>query len=148
MNVDTITRSSSENDDETFPTVRNRHRCCPDQSLTFVLLLALVYAPTLHAASVVVQPTKDNTIYDGSVAAGTLQNNTCGAGPDLFAGTNNSNPPKARCALLAFDIVCNIPPGATINAGTLTVMFKLTPDGRQATMTLHPLTRDWGEGTL
>ena len=115
-----------------------------------LLLLALVplFTSTLHAATVVLTPAKDNSIYDGSVAAGTLQNNTCGAGPDLFAGTNNRNPPKARRALLAFDIAGNIPPGSVINNVTLTVTLNLTPDIQQVTMTLHPLTRDWGEGTV
>lgn len=112
------------------------------------LLLALVYASSLPAATVVLQPVKDNTIYDGSIATGTLQNNTCGAGVDLFAGTNARNPPKARRALLAFDIAGNIPAGATINAVTLSVINNLTPDLQQAPMTLHSLTRDWGEGTV
>ena len=114
----------------------------------FLLVLAPVCASTLHAATVVLNPARDNTIYDGSVAAGTLQNNSCGAGVDLFAGNNSRYPPKARRALLEFDIAGNIPPGAVINAVTLSVTLNLTPDTQPATMTLHPLTRDWGEGTV
>ncbi len=117
-------------------------------SSAVLLMFALVHAPLLYAETVVLNPVKDNTIYDGSVSAGTLQNNTCGAGPDLFAGNNNRNPPRARRALLKFDIAGNIPPGAVVNAVTLTVMHNLTPDAQQATMTLHPLSRDWGEGTV
>ena len=117
-------------------------------TLAYLLLLALVYASTLHAATVVLNPAKDNSIYDGSVVTGTLQNNSCGAGVDLFAGTNARNPPKARRALLEFDIAGNIPAGAVIDDVTLTVTHNLTPDLQQATMTLRPLTRDWGEGTL
>jgi spore coat protein A len=107
-----------------------------------------MFASSLHAATVVLEPAKDNTIYDGSIAAGTLQNNSCGAGPNLFAGNNARNPPKARRALLAFDIAGNIPAGSVINDVTLTVTHNLTRDTQQATMTLHALTRDWGEGTV
>jgi spore coat protein A len=111
-------------------------------------VLALVFVSNLHAATVVLQPVKDNTIYDGVIAGETIQNNTCGAGPNLFAGTNARNPPKARRALLAFDIAGNMPAGAVINDVTLTVTHNLTPDLQLSTMTLHPLTRDWGEGTV
>jgi len=117
-------------------------------TIAFLLLPALLYSANLHAATVVLNPAKDNTIYDGSVAAGTLQNNTCGAGTDLFAGNNNRNPPKARRALLAFDIAGDIPVGSVVDAVTLTVTLNLTPDTQPAAMTLHPLARDWGEGTV
>ena len=123
---------------------RSGNRVC-----TFFLVLAMmVCSSSLHAATVVLNPVKDNTIYDGSVAAGTLQNNTCGAGPDLFAGNNARNPPKARRALLAFDIVGNIPAGALINDVSLTVILNKTSALQPSTMTLHPLLRDWGEGEV
>jgi hypothetical protein len=138
----TLTRESPDwkNASGEIRAIRNIYMLLP--------VLALLYASTLHAATVVLNPAKDTTIYDGSVAAGTLQNNSCGAGPDLFAGNNARNPPKARRALLAFDIAGNIPSGATINNVTLTVTLNLTADLQQATMTLHPLTRYWGEGAV
>jgi len=117
-------------------------------ALRFLPVLAVLSVPGLHAATVVLHPEKDNSIYDGSVLAGTLQNNTCGAGTDLFAGNNARNPPKARRALLKFDIAGNIPAGALIDSVTLDVTLNLTPDLQPATMTLHPLTQDWGEGTV
>ena len=97
-------------------------------SSAVLLVLALFHAPVLYAENVVLNPVKDNSIYDGSILAGTLQNNTCGAGPDLFAGNNTRNPPKSRRALLEFDIAGSIPPGAVINSVTLTVMHNQTPD--------------------
>ncbi len=123
--------------------VRSVYRIC-----LLVPVLAAVCATPLPAATVILHPVKDNTIYDGSILAGTLQNNTCGAGPDLFAGNNGRNPPKARRALLAFDIAGNIPAGSVIDTATLTVTLNLTPDIQPVTMTLHPLTRAWGEGSV
>jgi len=112
----------------------------------FLLLpvLALLYASTLHAATVVLNPARGTTIYDGSVAAGTIQNNSCGAGMDLFTGNNTRNTPKARRALMAFDIVGNIPAGAAINNVTLTATLNFQPhlNRRAANLFLMPQRRD------
>mgnify|MGYP001816377633 CR=1 FL=1 len=50
--------------------------------------------------------------------------------------------------MLNFDIVGNIPSGAVINSVSLTVILNQTSDLQPSSMTLHPLSRDWGEGIV
>ena len=111
-----------------------------------VCLLALASAPA-HAATVTIAPAGDNTIADG-VDPGTgedFRDNSSGACEDVFSGTTADG--FTRRALLRFDIAGSIPPGATINSVTLTLTVNKSPDTQDATMTLHPVSRSWGEGT-
>ncbi|NNL56638.1 MAG: DNRLRE domain-containing protein, partial [Pseudomonadales bacterium] len=109
--------------------------------LAWLLLLACVSSQLL-AATENLNPLKDNSIYSGS----SYENNSCGAGPGLFSGrTDNAD---LRRALLKFDIAAVVPAGSTIDSVSLTLQVSRSQDSQDATMTLHPLTRDWGEGNV
>jgi spore coat protein A len=110
----------------------------------------LLGAPSaVPAATVVLQPVADNTIYEAELAAdptGTFEDNSCGAGPDLFAGVTFRN--FIRRALLRFDVAGAVPAGSSIDAVTLTLDVNLTTDTLDTTMMLHPVLQAWGEGTV
>jgi len=90
---------------------------------------------------VILTPTKDNTLFE--IIDGSLSN---GAGAFIFAGATNTS--LRRRAVLAFDVVGNVPSGATINSATLTLNLSLTPPASSPqTHALHRLLADWGEGT-
>jgi spore coat protein A len=120
--------------------------------LTRRLLVLLAFAPLLggasaaSAATVVLHPVADNTIYHGGVTGETFTDNSCGAGPDVFAGVTARN--WIRRALLRFDVASAVPAGSTIDAVTLTLNVNLTTDTLDTTMTLHPVLQAWGEGTV
>lgn len=94
---------------------------------------------TLVHRSVVLTPSKDNTLY--ATADGSFSN---GRGAHLFAGETNSG--LLRRALLGFDVVSQIPPGSTVTRVVLTVHSSRSISGTQS-MKLHRVTADWGEGT-
>jgi len=58
------------------------------------------------AATITLGATKDATIFENHV------DNSNGAGPGIFAGTNGMNSP--RRGLMDFDIASDVPAGATI----------------------------------
>jgi hypothetical protein len=92
-------------------------------------------------AQVVLTPTKDNTIYEGTTS---LRSN--GVGEYIFAGKNGSG--VALRGLLAFDIAGALPPSTTILSVTLRLDSQ--PPSKNAgpmAVHLHRLERDWGEGT-
>ncbi len=95
--------------------------------------------PPLVAKSVTLTTSKDNTLYQDN--NGGLSN---GAGPHLFAGLTASR--AIRRALVAFDVASQIPAGATVTRVVLTLRISIARGGPQA-MTLHRVTKDWGEGT-
>jgi spore coat protein A len=106
-------------------------------------------ALSVSAATVVLNPVADNTIYDGGITAdptGTFTDNSCGAGPDVFSGVTFRG--AVRRALIRFDIAAAITAGSTIDAVTLTLNVNLTTDNQDTTMTLHPIFQAWGEGTV
>ena len=105
--------------------------------------LVLIIAPaTVRGETVMLEPTKDNTLYES--ATGALSN---GAGPVIFAGrVGPTTGQLIRRALLAFDITGNIPPGSTVDSVILTLNMSLTVSGSQ-TVSLHRVLADWGEGT-
>ena len=107
-----------------------------------IMLLAAI--SEVDAASVTLNPSKDNTIY-GNVGSG-FEDNTCGSGNSLFSGMTKDR--FFRRALLKFDIAGNIPAGATINSVSLTLQINRSVDDQDAVMTLHPISQDWGEGTV
>ncbi len=95
-------------------------------------------ASAASGASVSLHPSLDNTIYSES-------QNSNGQGA-LFIGTA-ANTAWTRRALVAFDILGNIPSGSIIDSVSLTfVQVKIGP-GVSATFELHPLSQGWGEGT-
>lgn len=85
------------------------------------------------------EPIKDNTLYER--ASGDRSN---GAGQFIFAGLTNVG--NIRRAVLAFDIVGNIPANATITDVSLTLRMTRTRAALK-TVELYPVTQDWGEGT-
>ena len=114
------------------------------QALVLAALLPLLGgASAAYAATVVLNPVADNTIYHGEIPAdptGTFTDNTCGAGPDVFAGVTLRG--FIRRALLRFDIANAIPAGSSIDAVTLTLAVTQTTDTQDATMTLHRVLQD------
>jgi len=112
-------------------------------SLAVILITALGYAGvrSARAAIIVINPSKDNTLYEYDPAEGDHSN---GAGFHFFAGENGMG--ELRRGVLAFDIAATIPAGSTITAVSLTMNMSMTPTGAR-TVELHKLLADWGEGT-
>ena len=111
--------------------------------LAVILISALEYAgiTATNAAISVINPSKDNTLYEYDPAEGDHSN---GAGFHFFAGENGMG--ELRRGVLAFDIAGTIPAGSTITAVSLTMNMSMTPAGA-ITVELHKLLADWGEGT-
>ncbi|MDD5581043.1 MAG: DNRLRE domain-containing protein [Methylobacter sp.] len=110
--------------------------------ITFGATLSL---PAL-ATTITIGASRDATIYENNT------NNSNGAGPVLFAGTNGGGSP--RRGLLDFDIAGAVPTGATINAVQLTLSLGQVAgsgggvgDPTPRNIELHTLTSNWGEGT-
>lgn len=114
--------------------------------LTSLLILAWCCAATTHADVLTLGADKDATIFQNNV------NNSNGAGPGIFAGTNGTLSP--RRGLISFDL-SSIPAGSIITD----VQFTLTlgqvagsggagSGGNDITrsISLYELTRGWGEG--
>lgn len=81
--------------------------------------------------------TRDNTIFNES-------NATNGGGDHIFAGITAQR--TERRALVAFDI-SDVPEGATITSVTLQLVVSRTRQGGGDTeVSMHRLTKDWGEG--
>ncbi|MEE9423070.1 MAG: multicopper oxidase domain-containing protein [Gammaproteobacteria bacterium] len=106
--------------------------------------LFAVSSSQAFADTATINPVKDTTIF-GNVGDG-FQNNSCGAGPDFYAGKTNGG--RARRALMQFDITGNVPANATINSVTLTLNLNRTADAQTVSMALHPVNQAWGEGTV
>ncbi len=111
--------------------------------LAVILIGALEYAciTATNAAIAVINPSKDNTLYEYDPAEGDHSN---GAGFHFFAGENGMG--ELRRGVLTFDIAGTIPAGSPITAVSLTMNMSMTPAG-VLTVELHELLADWGEGT-
>ncbi len=82
---------------------------------------------------------RDNTIYSES---NTLSN---GSGQNLFTGATQTG--DKRRTLIHFNL-STIPPGSVINAVSFSIYCnKIPQDPAPATIELHKLLKDWGEGT-
>ncbi|MBI4622734.1 MAG: immunoglobulin domain-containing protein [Verrucomicrobia bacterium] len=103
-------------------------------------LAGLLLPGRAAAASAALRPGKDTTIYgDGSA------NLSNGAGAFLFAGSSGEK--RVLRSLLAFDLVGQIPAGATVNSVSLTFTIN-TPLAKNANVVgLHRVLADWGEGS-
>lgn len=89
------------------------------------------------SVTVVLDPVKDNTLFENSV------NNSNGSGPHIFAGGDNNGLRKR--ALFAFNIgPPEIPEGSTIEIVSLALHVNRTR-GTADSFSLRKLTRDWGE---
>lgn len=104
-----------------------------------VLTMALMTVGAAFAQeSVTLSPTKDNSLYEEN-------GNSNGAGDFLFTGITNNG--DGRRALIAFEDLSSISEGSTVDAVELVINVTRTrPNAGQATMSLHRLTRDWGQG--
>ena len=102
--------------------------------------LAFFYQILFAQQQVVLNPIKDNTLYQ--TASGTLSD---GLGDYLFVGRVGSTGGGAiRRALLKFDIGA-IPSAATITSVKLTMNMSKSNTGSQS-ISLQQVTADWGEG--
>src|SRR6266849_8165636 len=90
------------------------------------------------AETVQLAPSKDTTLYEDDFGI-----TSDGQGQYFFAGRTNGG--LIRRGLIAFDIVCNIPPGATIESVTLTLHVSRAI-GPEIEVDLHAARVDWGEG--
>src|SRR3954463_9631684 len=101
-------------------------------------LAAVSAAPYVHATSVSVGSSKDNTLFEDPT--GGIRN---GAGPPFFAGTSFQSPGMARRrGLLAFDLSSVVPAGSTINSVTLTLNLSKT-NTLPGHFELHRSLADW-----
>lgn len=123
---------------------RTKHTVCgfPTGALakSAPVFVALALATTVHAQSVTIEPSKDNTLFqtnDGSVFSN-------GAGVYCFVGRTQQG--EARRALLQFDVASAVPAGATITGVQLQMrMNKTIAD--IVPITMHRVTASWGEGS-
>ena len=102
------------------------------------IFLALVFSTGIAAETLMVEASKDNTLYEDS--AGSLSN---GAGDYFFVGLTMNN--GVRRAVLSFSDLGDIPPGSTIDSVRL--HLHLSKERSAATtLTVSRLQADWGEG--
>lgn len=104
--------------------------------LSFLSLAAC--CGSLHAETVFLQATQDNTLYESP--SGRLSN---GAGQHMFAGLTIDL--TRRRAVFAFKDLGSIPAGATVTSVRLHLNLSLE-NAQPRTYRLHRVTRDWGEG--
>ncbi|MGC4007269.1 MAG: DNRLRE domain-containing protein [Pirellulales bacterium] len=100
------------------------------------LMTLTALARQLDAATVVLNPSQDNTIFSATTT------NSNGQG-DLYVGLTNSG--NIRRALLQFDIFGAIPAGATITEVSLTLREQSGNNGNRQVDLLR-VTNAWGEG--
>jgi hypothetical protein len=103
-----------------------------------VALAALLAGGAVHAATVTLPPSKDNTLYE--IEDGSLSN---GKGMHFFSGMTVE--PLRKRGLLAFDL-SSIPAGSTIVSAMLRMNMSRTIAGSEPT-SLHKLLTDWGEAS-
>ena len=113
---------------------------------TFVAAFGIILcgaAPnSVSAASVAINPSKDNTLYEYVVADGDRSN---GVGGRFFSGKTAES--HIRRGVLAFSIAGNIPAGSTITSVSLSLNMSRTNASTPRPVELHKLLADWGEGT-
>jgi len=93
------------------------------------------------AEQIIMNPLKDNTIYQG----GQFEGNSCGAGTSMIAGRTNSTNALRR-ALLGFNVPNGIPLGSTVTAASVTLTAERSRAANAETFNLSRLLADWGEG--
>ncbi len=108
------------------------------RALVTVVLVAGA-ASGAHAATVTLDPVKDNTLYQDALGA-----TSNGAGAHFFTGQVFSG--DLRRGVIAFDIAGSLPSGADITGVTLTLYMSKTHASSGVTeISLHRAFRDWGE---
>src|SRR6266542_4531286 len=118
------------------------------QRVTFLAqILGLVgIGPNLaRAATIDIQPSKDNTLYEYIPADGDRSN---ALGDHFFAGKTDQNGGYSiRRGVLAFNIAGSVPPGSTITSASLSMHASRVANNTARIVELHKLVADWGEGT-
>ena len=99
-------------------------------------VLAALLAARVAAATVVLTPTKDNTIFGPT-------DKSDGLGDEFFAGRSGHG--DVMRTLLTFDIAGALPTGALINSATLSLTVT-TPQSHASTLNVFTLLADWGQG--
>jgi spore coat protein A, manganese oxidase len=94
------------------------------------------------AATAILNPARDNTLYEYVAADGDRSN---GAGAHFFAGKTDQG--RLRRGVLAFNVAASIPAGSTITSVSLSLNMSRTNLNTSRTIELHKLLADWGEGT-
>jgi hypothetical protein len=112
------------------------------RALTLAGVLGGIGLSLASAASIDINPIKDNTLYEYVPADGDSSN---ALGNHFFAGETAMS--EIRRGVLAFDIAGNIPAGSTITGVSLSMNMSRTPSDTNRTVELHLLLADWGEGT-
>ena len=117
-----------------------RAKVIPAGTCYLVVAVSFVLACPSLGDTVVLEPAKDNTLYESPTGA--LSN---GAGESLFSGRTGQPSNSRRRALVAFDVAGNVPAGAVILSVTVATM---APQGSSppTTIALHKVLADWGEG--
>ena len=114
----------------------------PFGSTVLAGLLSALLSSFAIAATININPVKDNTLYEYDMSAGDRSN---GAGIYMFAGRTNNG--LLRRGVIAFDIAASIPAGSTINSVSLRLNMSRTVFATARTVSLYKLLTDWGEGT-
>jgi hypothetical protein len=106
------------------------------QQTVLAALVAVLLSARAAAATIVLTPTKDNTIYGPT-------DKSDGLGDELFAGRSGKG--DVMRALLAFDVAGALPAGVVINSATLSLTVT-TPQSHASTVNVFTLLADWGQG--
>jgi spore coat protein A len=128
--------------------------------IAFILVVSLFMvtafsflASDAFAITITLDPVDDTTIYQGTVpndADGNAENNSCGGGSHVIAGTTELDKEGGsfpRRVLIRFDIESAITiPNSTIDSVTLSMDINRSGDRTDRNFSLHPVTQDWGEG--
>jgi hypothetical protein len=110
--------------------------------LILITALGCAGVRSASAATIVINPSQDNTLYEYDSAEGDMSN---ALGLHLFAGETGMG--ELRRGVIAFDIAAHIPAGSTITVVSLSMNMSRTAVETARTIELHKLLADWGEGT-
>jgi FtsP/CotA-like multicopper oxidase with cupredoxin domain len=111
-------------------------------ALGLLAALTLTDSEPAVAATAIINPTKDNTLYEYVAADGDRSN---GAGTRFFAGRTDQA--RLRRGVVAFNVAGSVPAGSTITSVSLSMSMSRTNLNTARTIELHKLLADWGEGT-
>ena len=111
-------------------------------ALALLAGLILVDSESAVAATAIINPSKDNTLYEYVSADGDRSN---GAGAHFFVGKTDLA--RLRRGVVAFNVAGSIPAGSTITSVSLSLNMSRTNQNTARTIELHKLLADWGEGT-
>src|SRR5215210_3008280 len=106
--------------------------------LAFAFAILLLPRPA-RSATVTIVANKDNSIFESD------SNASAGGAPGIHSGTNGMG--SRRRGLIAFDVAGSVPAGSVVTSAQLTMYLGNTSNETAATIELHKVTRDWGEGT-